>query len=186
MAVGVGTATGRERLTAAEPHKMDEFANRKYPGDEHFHFQRRTWVIERIGWCVLAAIPLLALTGLFGGGGISERTVGNNRLTVQYERFERRTRLAHFVFQFAPEASAEQSLRLNRAFQENYEVTSIQPAPIGRRADTDGIKLSFATTPEAGHTIIILAHPHSYGFLSIEARANTAPAAVQLPVLIYP
>jgi hypothetical protein len=165
---------------------MDEFANRKYPVNEHFRFQRRTWLVERIGWCVLTAIPLLALTGLFGGGGISERAVNSERLTVHYERFERRTRLARFVFQFAPQASAEQILYLNRTFQENYEITSIQPAPARSRADADGIELSFATTPQVEAAIVILAHPRGYGVLPIKARADKASAPVDMPVLIYP
>jgi hypothetical protein len=45
---------------------MDELASREYPVREHMGFQRRMWVIERIGWLVLAAITLLALLGLFG------------------------------------------------------------------------------------------------------------------------
>jgi hypothetical protein len=162
---------------------MDEFANRKYPLNEHFHFQRRMWMVERIGWCVLAAIPLLALTGLFGGGSL--RTVNSDALTVQYERFERRTRLAQFKFQFRPTAAAERSLHLSRAFQDTYEVTSVQPGPILSRADASGLGLSFAGSPGSGNTIVIWARPRQFGSMVIEARADAAPA-VQLPVLVYP
>jgi hypothetical protein len=52
---------------------MDEFASRRYPVQEHMRFQHRTWLIERIGWFVLAFIVLLALLGLFGSGFLSKR-----------------------------------------------------------------------------------------------------------------
>lgn len=54
---------------------MDERDSLHYPVREHMRFQRRFWVVERIGWMVLAAIPLLALTGVFADGALSTRSV---------------------------------------------------------------------------------------------------------------
>ena len=108
---------------------MDEFASRDYPVKEHMGFQRRMWVVERTGWTVLAVIALLGLTGLFGSGWLSEATASNTALSVDYERFERATRLAQFTFHFAPGAAGERHLRLNAAFRKNFETSTVQPAP---------------------------------------------------------
>lgn len=162
---------------------MDEFANRRYPVDEHFRFQRRTWLVERVGWCALAAIPLLALTGLFGGGGeLAKHRIEAGSVTVAYQRFERRTRLTRFVFNLAPGA-AEHRLHFDRTFQKNYEITGVVPSPAASGADTDGVALSFAPSP-AQSAIVVWAHPHGYGFHRLRVGADGTP--VELPVLIYP
>src|SRR5215475_2739858 len=53
---------------------MDELASRQYPVQEHMAFQRRMWIVQRIGWVMLGVISLAALFGLFGYGVLSKRT----------------------------------------------------------------------------------------------------------------
>lgn len=163
---------------------MDEFASRKYPMQEHMRFQRRMWVTERIGWLLLALVMLLALLGLFGSGLLSKRSVSAGSLTIQYERFQRSTRLVQFTFQFAPSPKSERRLRLNTVFQKNYEISSIQPLPA--RSSADGIDLTF-TAPAAGSPadIVIWAHPRAYGTTSIDVRADDEPP-LMFSAFIYP
>lgn len=80
---------------------MDEFKSRYYPIHEQMGVQRLTWVVERIGWLMLGAITLLALSGFFGTGLLSSRTISAGGLTVEYERFERKTKMTEFDFHFA-------------------------------------------------------------------------------------
>jgi hypothetical protein len=162
---------------------MDELASRKYPVREHMRFQRRLWVIERIGWLVLALIVLLALLGLFGSGVLSKSSVGAGSLTVDYARFERATRATRFTFHFAASQGGERRLRLNRTFQRDYEIGSIQPPPA--RSSADGIDLTFGVPAGRPADVVIWAHPHSYGTMHFEARADDEPP-LKFSVFVYP
>jgi hypothetical protein len=164
---------------------MDEFASRQYPVQEHMAFQRRTWIVQRAGWLVLALISLAALLGMFGGGILSKRTVGNVALTVEYERFERLTRLAQFSFRFAPAQNSERRLHLSRSFQDSFEITSVQPPPLRSAAAADGLDLVFATAPSAASQVVIWAHSRNYGSIRIDARADDGPP-VSFHVFVYP
>jgi hypothetical protein len=164
---------------------MDELASRQYPVQEHMAFQRRMWIVQRIGWAMMGVISLAALFGLFGYGVLSKRTATGAEMSVQYERFERATRRASFVFRFAASANTERRLHLNRAFQEGFEISSIQPPPLRSSVDADGIDLSFAVTPSVTSQIVIWARPHRYGTVGIAARVDDTPP-VDLRVFIYP
>lgn len=164
---------------------MDEFASRQYPVQEHMTFQRCAWIVQRAGWLVLAAISLTALLGLFGGGILSKRTVTAGAATVEYERFQRLTRLASFNIRLAPAQSAERRLHLNRAFQENYEITSIQPRPSRSATDTDGLDLAFAVRPSSASQVVIWARPRSYGSIGVGARVDDEPP-MTLRIFVYP
>ena len=151
---------------------MDEFASRKYPIQEHIAFQRRTWVVERIGWVALVVIVLAALLGLFGGGPLSRQTAGSDEMKVQYDRFQRVTKLASFTFLFAPAANAERRLHLNREFQDAFEITGIFPTPLQSAFDDGGLGMTFSTEANKESQIVIWAHPRRYGSINIDARAD--------------
>jgi hypothetical protein len=146
-------------------------------------FQRRTWLIERIGWLVLALIVLLALLGLFGSGFLSKRSVEAGTLTIQYERFQRATRLVQFTFHFAPSPNSERRLQLNAAFQRNYEIGSIQPPPA--RSSADGLNLTFAAPPGNPADVVIWAHPRAYGTTRFEIRVDDEPP-LTFSAFVYP
>lgn len=164
---------------------MDEMSSRNYPVNEHFGFQRRTWAVERIGWIVLALITLIALSGALGSGGpLTSAQVRNDALTVDYNRFQRRTVVTRFVFRFSGPAG-EHNLHLDDAFQRDYEVSSIQPVPTQSRASASGYDLTFAADGAASAVVTIWAKPHIMGAVRISARAGHAqPLAI--PVFVYP
>lgn len=162
---------------------MDEFASRHYPVQEHMRFQRRMWAVERVGWSLLAAVALLGLTGLFGNGWLSQGSIAGTGLSVEYERFERATRLSAFAFHFPP-GEGERRLHLNRAFQQNFEISRIQPEPVRGQAEGDGFSLTFPM-PTGGGTVMLWAHARGYGITRIAARAGETPP-LTFSIMIYP
>jgi hypothetical protein len=164
---------------------MDEQDSRQYPVREHMPFQRRFWILQRIGWCLLAAIPLLALSGLFGNGPLSNRSIADGQQSIEYERFQRVTRLARLVAHLAPAQAAERRLHLNSAFQRNYEITSILPQPLRSIAGANGLELIFAGAQSGGLDVVIWAHPRAYGTLQLEARLDDG-RPLAFSALVYP
>jgi hypothetical protein len=163
---------------------MDEFASRQYPVREDMRFQRRSWIVERGGWALLVLIALAALTGVFGNGPLSWQTAANGALSVEYERFQRITRITRFTFS-AGAQNAEFTLHLSRPFQDGFEISNVQPQPTRSAAGPDGIELTFATAPTNAGRIVIWAHSRRYGVSDISARlGNDAP--VSFRILVYP
>ncbi len=166
---------------------MREQTNRTYPIQEDMTFQRRSWVVERVSWVLLGVLVCLALPGIFSHGPLSERRIAtpDNSLTVEYERFQRITRLARFTMILPATGETPSRLRLSPSFQDTYEITSLQPAPQSSSAGPDGLELAFAA-PRAGDlTVAIWAHPHRAGSLAMSVQAgDKAPA--EFSIFIYP
>jgi hypothetical protein len=152
------------------------------PVKEDTRFQNQTWRIQRAAWVIFALIPLVALTGLFAHGYLSDSTASNSGLTVNYERFQRVTRIAHFTFRIADTAGNE--LRLNSPFQRTYTIEDIQPKPAHSTSDSHGLRLSFDKLE--GQTLIVemWVKPQRFGWRELQAQSNKA--SLTLNVLIYP
>jgi hypothetical protein len=164
---------------------MDEAASRDYPVREDMRFQRRSWLVERAGWLVLALIALAGLTGVFGSGPASWAHASAGPLTVSYDRFQRATRTTAFIFEVAHQDGGEVTLHIGAPFQRDFEVTSVQPAALRSRTGPDGIDLTFAAAGGGMSRIVIWAHARSFGLSRIDASANGG-APARLGVFIYP
>jgi hypothetical protein len=165
---------------------MDEFASRQFPVREDMQFQRRSWMVERAGWALLVLLALVGLSGAFGIGPLSWQTASAGSLKVEYERFQRITRLARFTFEVSAQNGPEMRLHLNDAFQKNFEVSNIQPQPARTTTGPDGIDLSFAVTERADKgRIVIWAHSRRYGVSNITAQLGSE-APIAFWVFVYP
>jgi hypothetical protein len=166
---------------------MDEREDRRHPIEEDMRFQRRSWAVERAGWIGIGVLVCLALTGLFGQGLWSKATAsaGDNTLAVEYERFQRITRLARFEFRLAPTESQDTTLRLSRPFQRSYEVTQIQPRPLRSSAGPETSEFVFARPGSGDLVAIIWAYPRRSGIVDLQASGERGgPLAFR--IIVYP
>lgn len=96
-------------------------------------YQRRSWVVQRVGWVVMALATLAALLGLFGGGPLSRATVGeqNEPLSVEYDRFGRLQSQTTLRVNLGPDAGRERkvSVWLNREYLEGFQIQQVTPQP---------------------------------------------------------
>jgi len=150
---------------------MSEFQSRNYPIKEDMDFQRRSWTVERTGWLILGVIMVAALVGLFGYGPVSKAHLNGNDLKLSYERFQRSTKLATYVFRLGGGSAGERQLTLGPRFQTGYEITSIQPQPLQSTAGPDGLTLKFGATGD-NQTVVIWAHPRAYGLVRISVASG--------------
>ena len=154
---------------------------------EELSFQRTSWIVERVAWVLLALVPLAALTGVFAHGFFSYQTVrsSDSALGVEFERFQRQSVQARFVFRIAAGGPNDVHLRLNSAFQQTYEIQSLHPIPVRSRADNAGLELFFHR-PEGGELVVVLwGTPRSFGRLLLEAHTDSGDKAA-FPILVYP
>jgi hypothetical protein len=175
------------RAHNAPPLPLDERQDRQHPVPEDMRFQHRTWIVERVSWLALGLLVCVALAGLFGQGPLSRATAstGEQGIAVDYERFQRITRIARFEIRMAPFDSQDATLRLSRQFQESYEVSSIQPWPLRSTAGPETLELAFARPASGDLLVTIWAHPRRYGLMRVQASGDRG-GPVQLPIIVYP
>lgn len=163
---------------------MQEQESRTYPIREDMRFQKRSWITERIAWVVIIALPVIALSGLFTHGPLSDRiTVSGDTLAVTYERFQRVTRQVQFKINVSA-ADSEATLRIGPQFAERYEITAIEPTPLKSSNGVNGLELSFATPPSGPLTVVIWTHPRKIGSRTFEVALGDV--SVSFWTLVYP
>ena len=117
--------------------------------NDDMEFQRRSWIVQRVGWLVFALVILLAALGLFGDGLLSNAQAGQKEgeLWLEYQRFERfqhEFRIKVYANENTA-ANGEIMIQLDRHYLENVEVISVAPAPDSEIKDTDWITYVFKT-----------------------------------------
>jgi hypothetical protein len=149
-------------------------------------FQERSWLAERIGWGLLAIFVGLASLGVFSNGALSAAKAEREGvpLSVDYERFQRKSALTRFAVHMPRQTEDEIWLRFSRSFQDTYEVESVQPQPLRSNAGINGINLFFDASEQGALTVIIWARPRHFGRINLEVAR--LPSMLQFPVLIYP
>jgi hypothetical protein len=166
---------------------MAENNTRIYPIPEDMRFQNVFWAVERVFWALLAVVPLIALTGIFAHGALSDKTAAapNSSLSLEYERFQRQSVVTRFVVRIPASRSDEIWLRLSPSFQRTYEIQSMQPEPARSTAGTEGLDLFFHA-PKTGELVaLIWGTPRQFGMVKLQAEADSG-GPIDFPVLIYP
>ena len=54
--------------------------------DEDIDLHIKSWWWQRVGWGFMLSFLLLAISGLFGNGVLSERTLGKGSTSLTYDR----------------------------------------------------------------------------------------------------
>src|SRR5437763_389442 len=83
-------------------------------------FLRRAWVLQRVGWGVLALLVLAAVLGLVGPGPLCRAVEADSAglLRLEYERFEHLETNATLRLHLAPGVAQEGKVRL--ALSQDY------------------------------------------------------------------
>jgi hypothetical protein len=164
---------------------MREQDSRSHPVHEDMRLQRALWAWERAMWGVLALIVLVALTGLFAHGPLSERIARDAGLTLTYQRFQRVTATTRLTATISASNADAIGLTLSPPFSEYFQIADIEPRPQRSSAGPHGLELGFPA-PAAGElSVVIWAHPQSFGVFDLTATA-TPQGRVAFSILVYP
>jgi hypothetical protein len=128
-------------------------------------YHRREWLVQRIGWALMAAFLGAAVLGFFGDGIVSDRKIGDPSVaTLQYERFARYASAARIEITIAPAVAAQGavSFEVNESYIHTFEVRSIVPEPRSVATTHDGVRFTFDARP-APATIVFDMIPQTIG-----------------------
>jgi hypothetical protein len=166
---------------------MDEFINRNYPIEEDMQFQRRSWLVERIGWSLLAMLLAAGLTGIFFHGPLSRTTArdASESVAVEYERFAHKTALTHFIIRVSAPLPDHVLVRLGPSFANMHDIESVEPRPIRSSGGSYGLELLFARSAAGDIAAYIAARPKRFGLMSLHVEVE-GRGALNIPQFVYP
>ena len=151
-------------------------------------FQRRTWAAQRVGRVAMALVVLAALLGLVGTGPLSQTSVGDGRLTVEYDRFVRRLGENRLTFKVAPGAAAGPEVRLwiDAPYARRMEVEAVTPEPERMETTADRLTLVFALAhPGEGLEAVVDLRSRSFGRVRGAVGLAGGPTA-HIAQFVYP
>lgn len=157
--------------------------------DENMEFQRRSWIIQRVGWAIFTLVILLAALGLFGDGVLSNAQAGqpDGGFWLEYPRFERFEDEFRMKVHAGEGAAAEREIRiqLNQRYLDAIEVNHISPEPDSEIKDADGVTYVFKTDRSSRFTAHFYMLPRKVGPLSGTFRLQNGDR-VDFSQFIYP
>lgn len=166
-----------------------EWASRKRPIREEMGFQRRMWMVQRLGWGLLALMLFAAFLGVFSQGPLSwTSTAGSGGgFSVHYERFYRSGAAASLDIQLEPAegAAAERTLVLSPPLLEALSIETVHPAPLRAEAHPDGLHLHFGAAPSGGRVQLDI-RPQRLGTTDGTITMSGSGSQARIWFLVYP
>ncbi|MGH7964579.1 MAG: hypothetical protein ACRERD_22680 [Candidatus Binatia bacterium] len=139
--------------------------------NQDLDFQHRSWIVQRIGWAVMALVVLAALLGLLGPGPLSSTVVGirGAPLWGEYDRF------AHYQaptqlrihLQLGTQREGEARVWLDRNYLDSVQVKNVIPQPDSVEAGPDRLIYTFRVSePSQPAIVTFYLEPEQIGPLS--------------------
>lgn len=155
---------------------------------EDLRFQRRDWLVQRVGWVALAALLLAGLLGLLGSGPLSHVASSNGRgLAIEHERFVRHGAQTSLVVRVQPGVLTSDRARIaiSRRFLAAHDLQRIVPEPERTRVRGDDVEFVFDAQPRDGMQIRWTFDPDRLGGHATVIRLNEEPP-VTIQQFTYP
>lgn len=157
--------------------------------EEDMGFQRRSWIVERVCWILMAVVVVAAVLGLFAEGPLSWTTVGDSRshIVVEYGRIQRQSAPTTIRVLVAADAIKPDgiTIEVDEAFTNALQITTIRPQPVQSMAVANGMRFRFEADARAATALYLYVRPEEVGSSRLRlGLADEAP--VELPMFTYP
>lgn len=166
---------------------------KKLPGgleiEQDLQLERRVWVIQRIGWALMAILVAAAVAGFLGPGPLNDGKAADpaGRWHMAYShRLHFRTAQEISVY-VRPEATTSGKVRfwISQRYMKDQSVNSLTPTPDQVEAGSDRMVFTFNVTPGKQAPLYFELEPSAYGPTSGEFGLEGQPG-VRIDQLVLP
>ncbi|HYF62909.1 MAG TPA: hypothetical protein VD886_08865 [Herpetosiphonaceae bacterium] len=159
--------------------------NEEFLPDQDLEFQRRSWVVQRIAWGIMAAVAVAGLAGVFGSGPVSQARAGAGGLSVEYQSFARfqaaTTLRVHLDAAAIQDGTA--AIRIDQAYLERFEIVDIIPEPAA--SSIDGAAVVYSFTIGGSGDVVFNLKPERIGG-AVAAIGAASGETVRVEQFVYP
>lgn len=161
---------------------VEDVVNPDIEIEEHLSLQKKGWIAQRMGLCIMLAFVLLALLGLFGDGVLSKETTTVENVTLEYERFYRHEASMELKVAVAESKAEEVDIAFPTDYLKNFEIRSILPEPKSNRIEQSKVHYLFDARGKVN--IVYYLTPRQSGAITGAIEVNDAIFSVNH--FIYP
>jgi hypothetical protein len=165
----------------------DEARSRTEPVREDMPLQLRAWRVERVGWCCLLAVVLLALAGIFGKGPLSsaKASSADGRLQVEYQRVARNGAHSELLIEVQGAGERQVEIDLSGELFDGVSIETIEPQPL-RSATSDGSGQRLLAAADSQGRVRLRLDMRAEGIGRYDASIGAGAQRVALQQLILP
>lgn len=155
------------------------------PIDEDLPFQRRLWLVQRVGWCLIGLFLLAGLGGVFGGvGPLSTHKSRAGQVIVEHPRFARYVAPVEVRVSLDRPQAGPLELSIERRYIDTFEMYDISPEPASVRASETS--LIYAFEPLAARAeVVFFGRAHHVGTLRGSLSVDGGPP-LPLRTFVFP
>lgn len=154
-------------------------------------FHRRAWVVQRIGWALMALVLVAAVLGLLGSGPLSEATADvPGVMRVEYPRFAQSQTPGRLTVHLEPGAvtAPSVSLGIDRQYLERWKIESVVPPPRRVHQADERLVYEFEVAgPGRPLTLVLLLEAQQVGVMTGRVILEGDPgASAVFRQVVYP
>lgn len=166
---------------------VKEEVSRKQPVEENIGRQHRTWRFERLGWCCLVVVVVMALAGIFGDGPLSEQQAlsADGRVQIEYQRFSRNGAVDNLRVRVKGQPASRVALLLDGSLFHESSIETMQPQPLLSQSQGQALLLHLATDDQGQATLHLTLQYDGVGLLRAQARVGST-STVAFTTFVYP
>jgi|GEM_PF-923176 len=138
------------------------------------------WKIQRIGWALMGLFFILGAIGLFGSGFISNRSIRNNNIIVEYEHFGRYEANTKIVIRFPSDTLS--IISIPQLYLNQIKLQQVLPEPKEIKLEKGNYIMFFPGLSEGRLTLYLL--PQTTGPVQSTIYINDHPYSINH--FIYP
>jgi hypothetical protein len=149
--------------------------------EDEIRLHEKGWIVQRVGWVILAILLVAAILGVFGDGILSNRTQTNGNVSISYQRFGRFESQQSLKIN-ATSVQRELIVSIPQGYLRAMEIDNIIPEPAKQKIENDHLKLSFDAEELAEVTVYF--NPKQIGTTSASVKIDDQ--SFLLSHFIYP
>jgi hypothetical protein len=149
-------------------------------------FQRRSWLVERIGWAAMVLVIAASLAGVLGPGLLGERTLGSSDgLHIRYDRFVRYEAPASIHLELSADTQGAARFWIGGAWLGRVHLENVNPEPEHVVVRSDGVHYTIAAEPNQHVRVTLHFEADAVGSLKGLIGQSNGPA-LPLEQFAYP
>lgn len=158
--------------------------------DQDLDFQRRSWIVQRVGWGVIGVALIAAMLGVFGSGPLSYTSVRDPQgpLILRYSRLTRYQAPTTLELQIGHGAARAETVRVwfTTAYLRAVQLQHVTPQP--ERVEGGGERTTFVfRLSSPGQSAVVFFHfqPEQVGSLAGQVGVESNPP-LSFSQFVYP
>ena len=146
--------------------------------DEDIQLASKSYPIQRIGWFLLYAFILLALSGFFGKGILSDKQITVDDKEIRYEKFGRNQMPMNLEL-IIPNITDSITISIPQEYFNYVQLRSVNPEPSTQEINNQSYHFTFKGTGELRAFVEI--EPKLYGKINFVVKAGET----SIPIIQY-